>query len=120
VKSDASQIRRRYLREWNGLPAVAAITAVTAATAIATIAAPATPAATAAMSATAAAETATAAATTATLLLRASFIHYQITATEILAVERVDRAISFFVVVDFDESKTALLGRETVTNQIDC
>jgi hypothetical protein len=80
---------------------------VTAAAAITTIAAAATPAATAAMSTTAAAETATAATTAAALLLRTCFIHDQIAATEILAVQRVDRAIRFFVVVDFDESEPA-------------
>jgi ABC-type enterobactin transport system permease subunit len=107
VKSDTSQNWRHYLKEWKYLPAVAAITAVTTAAAITTIAAASTPATTATMSATAAAKPTAAAATTAALLLRTSFIHHQITPTEVLAVERVDRAIGFFVVVDFDESKTA-------------
>jgi len=111
VKSDACQNRRHYLEESNCLPAVAAIAAVTTAAAITTIAAAATttatPTTTATMPATAAAETTAAATATATLLLRTSFIHHQITSTEILAVQRVDRAIGFFVVVDFDEGETA-------------
>jgi hypothetical protein len=59
------------------------------------------------MPATATAETTTAATTAAALLLRTRFIHHQITATKILAVQRVDRAIRFFIVINFDESKTA-------------
>ncbi len=111
MKSDASQEWRHYLIEWNCLPAVAAITAVATAAAITTIAAPATTAPTtttaAAMPAAPAAKTAAAATTAAALLLRTSFIHYQIAAAEILPVQRVDRAIRFFVIVDFDESETA-------------
>ncbi len=110
MKSDASKNRRHYLKEWNCLPAVAAIATVATAAAITAIAAAATTApttTTATMPAATTAETTTPPAATATLLLRTSFVHYQITAAEILPVQRVDRAVRFFVVVDFDESETA-------------
>jgi hypothetical protein len=59
------------------------------------------------MSAAAAAETTTAATTTtAALLLRTSFVDHQIASTEVLAVKGIDRAISFFIVGNFDESET--------------
>jgi hypothetical protein len=64
---------------------------------------------------------ATAPATTATaLLLRARFIDHQIAATEVLTVERVNGAISLFVIGDFNESETARLSRKTVADEIDC
>jgi hypothetical protein len=72
------------------------------------------------MSTTATAETTPATATSATLLLRTCFVHYQIAATKILTVQRVDRAVGFFVVGNFDERETTRLARETITNQVDC
>jgi hypothetical protein len=119
-----SKKRLRYqeaaAKEEKPLPAVAAITAVATISAIAA----ATPAATAAMptasATTAAAETASAATTAAALLLRASFVDDEIAPTKVLAVHGIDRAIRFFVVGNFDESETARLAREPITNQIDC
>jgi len=123
VKSDVSWDQRRYLERSKILPAITAVSAVATITAtapIATIAAAATPSTTAAMSTATTAE-ATAPATTATaLLLRARFIDHQIAATEVLTVQRIHRAVGFFIVGNFDESKTARLSRETITNQIDC
>jgi hypothetical protein len=94
------------------LPAVATISAV-AATPITTIAATASATATApttaatTMSAATTTETTAAAPTaTATLLLRTSFVDHQIASTEVLAVQRINRAIGFFIVGNFDESKT--------------
>jgi hypothetical protein len=59
------------------------------------------------MSAAAAAEATTTAPTAATaLLLRTSFVDYQIASTEVLAVKGIYRAIGFFIVGNFDESET--------------
>jgi hypothetical protein len=66
------------------------------------------------------AETAAPATATTTLLLRTGFIDHQIAAAEILTIEGIHRAVCFFVVVNFDESKTARLARKAVANQIDC
>jgi hypothetical protein len=68
----------------------------------------------------AAPETTAAPATTTTLLLRASFVDYQVAATEILAVEGINRAIGFFIVGNFNERETTGLSRETITNEINC
>jgi hypothetical protein len=103
-----------------GLPAVTAITAVATTAPIATIAAASTTTATTTMPTTTAAETTTAAPTAATLLLGTSFIDHQIAATEVLTVERVNGAISLFVIGDFNESETARLSRKTVADEIDC
>jgi len=51
--------------------------------------------------------------------LGASFVDHQVPSTEILAVQGVNGAIGIFVVLNFDEGKTARLSRETVTNEID-
>jgi hypothetical protein len=51
--------------------------------------------------------------------LRPRFVDYQVPPAEILAVQRVDRAIGVFVALHLDEGKTARLSRETVTNEID-
>jgi hypothetical protein len=99
------------------LPAVTAITAVAT---ITTIAAAPSAAATVTASASTATTKAAATATTATRLLRACFVDDQIAAAEVLPVHGVDRAIRFFVIGDFDESKTTRLAREAVTNQIHC
>jgi hypothetical protein len=116
VKSGASYRVRRSLKT-EGLPAVAAISAVAT---ISTIAAASTPAATATMSAATATETTATAATAAALLLRPCFIHDQITATEVLAVEGIHRAVCLFVIRNFDESKTARLACKAVANEVDC
>src|SRR5207253_7284346 len=72
------------------------------------------------MSATAATETAAAAATAATLLLRTGLVHHEIPATEILTIHRINRAVGFFVVGNFDECEATRLARKTVTDEIDC
>jgi hypothetical protein len=73
------------------------------------------------MAAAAAAKATTATTTAATaLLLRACLVHHEVATTEILPVQGIDRAIRFFIVGNFDESKTTRLARKTVTNQIDC
>jgi hypothetical protein len=51
--------------------------------------------------------------------LRPRFVDYQVPPAEILAVQRVHRAIRIFVALHFNEGKTARLSRETVTNEID-
>ena len=83
----------------SNLPAVAAISAVPASSAAAPLAA-----ATAAATATIARATATAAAA---LGLRPRFVDHQIASTKILAIHGINRAVRFFVVVDFHEGKTA-------------
>jgi hypothetical protein len=70
------------------LPAVATISTVAATATISTIAA--------------AASTTTAAA----LFLRASLVDHEIASAKVLAVKGIDRAISFFIVGNFDESET--------------
>jgi len=58
------------------------------------------------MPAAAAAEATAAASTTAaSLLLWASLVDHEIASTEVLAVKRIDRAIGFFIVGNFDESE---------------
>ena len=52
------------------------------------------------------------------LSLGTRFIDYQVSPAKVLTIQRIDRAISFFIVVDLDEGKTARLPCETVTNQI--
>lgn len=95
-----------------GLPAIAAVAAIS------TVAA--APSTTAAMSATATTATETAATTaTAALLLGTSFVDHQIAAAEVLAIHGIDGAVSFIVIGDFDESKTAGLAGKTIANEID-
>jgi hypothetical protein len=98
------------VNELTDLPAVAAISAVAAATPITTIAAAPSATATAptttAMSATTASEATASPTTAAALLLRTSFVDHQIASTKVLAVQRINRAIGFFIVGNFDESKT--------------
>jgi hypothetical protein len=57
---------------------------------------------------------------TASFRLRPRLVHHQIASTEILPVQRIDRAICFFVISDFNEGKPARLSRKTITNQIHC
>ena len=97
------------------IPAVSAISAAPAPAAAST--------ATTAMAAAPAAITTTASATStapaAALSLRPSFVDNQVPPAEILAIQRVDRAVGVFVTLNFDESETARLTREPVTNEID-
>jgi hypothetical protein len=113
MQSDAWLARREASR----LPAISAVAAISAVTTtIATIVAAAasattTAAVTTTMSAAVAAVSTTATTTTATtaattLFLWAGFIDYQIAATKILPVQRVHRAVRFFVVGNFHEGKT--------------
>jgi hypothetical protein len=54
------------------------------------------------------------------LFLRTSFVDHEVAATEILAVEGINRAIGFFIVGNFNERETTGLSRETITNEIYC
>jgi len=99
------------------LPAIAAITAVAT---ISTIAAAPSTAATMSAPSTATATKAAAATPTSARLLRARFIDHQVAPTEVLSVHRIDRAIRFFVVRDFNECESARLAREPVANEINC
>jgi len=74
------------------------------------------------MTATPTAVAAPAAATTtaAAFGLGPRFIHHQIASTKVLAVHRINRAIGFFVIGDFDEGETARLSCKTIANQIYC
>ena len=86
--------------------------ATTAATAAATEAATAAP--------TTAATAAATAASAAALLLRTRFIDHEVAPTEVLSVHRIDRAVSFFIVCDFDEGKPTRLAREPIANEVNC
>jgi|SRR5271167_4188322 len=111
---EAQKVRKRK----GQLPAVAAIAAIAAipttsaatATAIATIASATT---------TAAAVTTTSSSATRAFGLRTRFIHNKIPAAKILTVQAGHGAIGFFIVSNFDESETARLPCETITNQTD-
>ena len=113
--------RPRILKE--SLPTITAVSTITAATAPAAVAASATTATPTTMTAATAAITTTASATStapaATLSLRPGFIDYEVPAAEILAVQRVDRAVGVFVTLHFREGKAAGLSREAITNEID-
>jgi hypothetical protein len=61
---------------------------------------------------------ATAPATAAALGLRPRFVYDQVSAAEILTVQRIHGAIGFFVVVDFNKRESARLAGETIANQI--
>ena len=63
-----------------------------------------------------AAKTATAAAA---FCLRTRFVDHQVSPAEILPVQGIDRPVRIFVVCYFDESESARLARETVTNEVD-
>src|SRR5262249_7130521 len=67
-----------------------------------------------------AATEAAAATTAAARLLPASLVDDQIAAAEVLSIHGIDGAIRFFVIGDFDESKTTRLARKAVTNQVHC
>jgi hypothetical protein len=123
-------IERVNWRLLERLPAVSAIAAVATTTTIsaastATAAAvTATSAATATMApASAAITAATAAASTAATAtafgLRPRFVHHQVASAEILAVQRVHRAIRIVIIAQFNERKSTRLARETIPNQID-
>jgi hypothetical protein len=106
------------------LPAVTAISPVTpipAASSPASV--PATPTTSPAVAAAPASVASTAAgaapASPSAFRLGTSFVNDQVPSAEILAVQGVDGAIGVFVILNFDEGKTAGLSRETVTNEID-
>jgi hypothetical protein len=110
-------MRRYCCPESFTLPAVPAIPAISTSIAAASTATAATPAATAAVAtASAAISAAPATAAAAAFCLRPRFIDYQIAPAKILAVQRIHRAIRIFVVIHFDEGKSARLARKTVTN----
>jgi hypothetical protein len=113
--------RPRILKD--SLPTITAVSTVSAAAAPAAVAASATTATPTTMAAAAAAITTTASATStapaATLSLRPGFIDYEVPAAEILAVQRVDRAVGVFIALHFHEGKAAGLSREAITNEID-
>jgi len=104
------------------LPAVAAIASISAAAITAPVsAAPAATTASAASAAPAVTTVASASAAPAAALgLRPSFVHHQISSRKILTVQRVHRAIRFFVVGNFNEGESARLPGKAVTNQVDC
>jgi hypothetical protein len=74
---------------------------------------------TSAATTTAAVSTAAATTTRGAFGLRASFIHDEISSTEILSVQGIDGAIRVFVIADFDEGKASRLSGKTIANQID-
>lgn len=78
-------------------------------------AAPATVAATA-TAVTAATTGATTTAATRPFGLRPCFVHHQVPAPEVLAVQGSNRAVRFFIVGNLDEGKTAGLSCKTVAN----
>jgi uncharacterized C2H2 Zn-finger protein len=88
-------------------PASAASTAATPAVA----AAPATT--------TAASRAAPATATAATFTLRASLVHHNFAALEILAVQRSDGFFRFAVLIDLNKSETSKLAGEAISNKRD-
>jgi hypothetical protein len=123
--NSAPRFRPEIPTESPRLPAApasaATITTITipAATASASASAPSTSA-----SASAASESATAAPASsapAAFAWRASFIHDNIAAHEILTVESLDGALCFIVAIDLNESESPRLTRETVAHQgYDC
>jgi hypothetical protein len=98
------------------VPAVSAISAAAASTAVTACTAPTAATAMPAASTAVTAASASGAASAATLSLRPRFIHYQVPPAEILPVQRVDRTVSIFVALHFDERKAAWLSREPVTD----
>jgi hypothetical protein len=88
-------------------PASAAPTATTAAVAAASAAT------------TPASRSAPATATAATFALRASLVHHDFAALEILAVQSSDSLFGFAVLIDFNESETSKLAGEAISNQRD-
>jgi hypothetical protein len=111
--------RSRILKE--RLPTITAVSTVTAATASSAVSASATTASSMAAAAAAitTASSATSTAPAATLSLRPGFIDHEVPAAEILAVQRVDRAVGVFIALHFHEGKAAGLSREAITNEID-
>jgi hypothetical protein len=110
------------------LPAAVSASASTTAPSIATVPASASATAAAAATATPSSTTSTTAeasasspATSAASAFagRPGFIDYDIAAHEIVAVESLNRALSFLVAVDLDKPEPARLPRETVAHQGD-
>lgn len=73
----------------------------------------------AAATATIAAATAATATTEGALLTRTSFIHIQLAASEVSAIQRVDSTLGFFVVGHFNERKAARAASFTVRDDAD-
>jgi hypothetical protein len=94
------------------VPAIAAVSAISTAATTATASAVATT--TTAVTATSTGATATTA--TRTFGLRPCFVHYQVPAPEVLAVQGSNRAVRFFIVGNLDEGETAGLSCKTVAN----
>jgi hypothetical protein len=69
--------------------------------------------------ASAAAKSVASAATTTALSRGSRFVHHDIPPHEVVAIQRLDRALGFFVAIDFDKAEAARLTRETVAYQRD-
>jgi hypothetical protein len=95
------------------LPAVAAVAPVTA---IAAASAATTMATASAATATAPTAVSAAPAAAAAFCLRPCFIHHEVAPAEILAVQRIHRAIRIVIAIHFDKCETARLSRKTVTD----
>jgi hypothetical protein len=103
------------------LPAIAAIATVAAISAAPAAVTPAsaTTATVAATPTTTAAAVPAAPTTAGALGLRPGFVDHEVSPAEILTVHGINRAVSVFVVVDFDEGEAARLSGETIANEID-
>jgi hypothetical protein len=97
------------------LPALPAIPAISAVATISSAPTPVTPAPPSSSSATAS-KTATA---SASLCLGTRFVDHQVSPAEILPVQGINRTVRVLVVGYFNESESARLARETVTNEVD-
>jgi hypothetical protein len=94
------------------LPAIPAVPAITATTVSAATTTAAMTAAAPAVTTT----TATTATATTALSLRPGFIHHEVSAPEILAIERINCTIRIFVIGNFHESEPTRLTGESVTD----
>ena len=92
-------------------------TLATAATTAASSAATATTATAAAESPAAAASSSSPATAATTLTHRPSFVHDDVASFELLAVQRLNRTVCFFVILDFDKTEASRLSRETIANE---
>jgi hypothetical protein len=113
-------MRRFCCPESFSLPAVSAIPAIpTAIAAASPTPAPAPPATAAVAAAPSAVPAAPAAAAAAAFCLWPCFIYHQVASAEILAVQRIHRAIRIFVIIHFDEGESARLSGKPIANEID-
>jgi hypothetical protein len=94
--------------------AIAAAATTTAAPSSATTAATTTASA---KSAATAAATSAASAGAAAIARRTRFVHNDATPFELLAVQRLNGALSFFIILNFDKAEAARLARETVADE---